>query len=113
MRRMADKVLVDVCVPREVSERLEDIGLNAVYLTELFSWDEDDEEIFEWMEENDVPILTRDKEFPENGGNLKITLKGESSVKLTRQALSKLLELRVYPEPLEGSWKEPMETASA
>ena len=110
---MVDKVLVDVCVPREVSERLEDIGLNTIYLTEIFSWDEDDEEIFEWMEENEVPILTRDKGFPENGGNLKITLEGESSVKLTRQALSKLLDESIYPEPLAGSWKDTVETTTA
>ena len=109
---MVEKVLIDVCVPREVSERLEDLGLDTIYLTELFSWDEDDEQIFEWMEENDVPILTRDKGFPENGGNLKITLEGESSVKLTRQALSKLLDESVYPEPLAGCWDGPAETAT-
>ncbi len=110
---MAEKVLVDVCVPREVCERLEGLGLDTVYLTELFSWDEDDEEIFEWMEENEIPIVTRDKNFPENGGNLKITLKGESSAKLARQALSKLLNKGVYPEPLTGSWKDGTNKASA
>lgn len=104
LRRMVNKVLIDVCVPREVSKRLEDLGLETIYLTELFSWDVDDEKIFEWMEENDIPILTRDKSFPEDGGNLKITLEGESSVKLTRQALSKLMSKRVYPKPLDGSW---------
>ena len=101
---MVEKVLVDVCVPREVSERLEDLGLETIYLTELFPFDEDDEEIFEWMEENQVPILTKDKNFPENGGNLKITLKGESTVKLTRQATKKLMEKQIYPNPLVGSW---------
>ena len=103
---MVEKVLVDVCVPREVSERLEDLGLNTIYLTELFTFDEDDEEIFEWMEENEVPILTKDKNFPENGGNLKITLKGESTVKLTRQATKKLMELQIYPDPLIGGWEK-------
>lgn len=110
---MVDKVLIDVCVPREVSKRLEDLGLETIYLTDLFSWDVEDEKIFKWMQENDVPILTRDKDFPENGGNLKITLKGESSVKLTRQALSKLLEERVYPKPLAGSWDETEEMVKA
>lgn len=101
---MVDKLLIDVCIPREVGERLEDLGLETIYLTELFSWDEDDEEIFEWMEENQVPILTRDKDFPEDGGNLKITIEGESSVKLTRQATKKLIDKQIYPEPLVGSW---------
>lgn len=100
MEKMAEKVLVDINVPREVSERLEDAGFDMIYLTEEFPQDTDDEEIFEWMETKKIPILTRDKRFPENGGNLKITLESQSPVKLTRKAFSKLIDLQIYPKPL-------------
>ena len=99
---MAKNVLIDVNVPKEVCERLNGLGYEAIYLTELFSWDIEDEKIFEWMEENKVPIITRDKGFPENGGNLKVVVESESSIKLARQAISKLMDLHHYPKPLTG-----------
>lgn len=102
---MSGKVLLDVNMPREVCERLQDLGYDSVYLTEIFSDDIDDNKILDWMEQHRTPILTRDKRFPENGGDLKITLEGESTVKMTRHALHKLMEKQIFPEPLAGSWK--------
>ncbi|KXA90941.1 hypothetical protein AKJ57_03115 [candidate division MSBL1 archaeon SCGC-AAA259A05] len=101
---MSEKILVDINVPREVCERLGEIGYEAVYLADILPDDVDDEKILEWMESTHTPILTRDKEFPENGMNLKITIDSESSVKLTRKALRKLMSRQIFPDPLLGSW---------
>ena len=102
---MSGRVLLDVNMHREVCDRLRDLGFDSIYLTEVFPPDTEDEKIFEWMEQNHIPIITKDKRFPENGGNLKIVLEGESTVRLTRRALHKLMENMVYPDPLVGSWK--------
>lgn len=95
---------MDINVPREVCERLEEVGYDVIYLTEVLPGDIEDEEILKWMEDNQTPILTRDKDFPENGGDLKITISSESCVKLTRRALRKLLDKQIFPNPLRGSW---------
>ncbi len=96
---------MDINVPREVCDRLQEIGYDTIYLTDIMPGDIEDEKILKWMESTKTPILTRDKAFPENGEDLKITIESESSVKLTRKALRKLISRHIFPEPLLGSWK--------
>ncbi len=101
---MPESVLVDVNVPREVCDRLSEMGFETLYVTDIFSDDIDDNEILKWIEENHCYLLTKDKNFPEGGNGYKIVLKGESSVKLSRESFYKLTEKGIYPEALTGAW---------
>ncbi len=102
---MSRPILVDVNVPREVCNRLSEMGFDTQYVTDVLAEDTDDERILDWIEQNQCLLLTKDKKFPENGNGHKITLRGESSVKLSRESFDKLAEKEVYPEPLTGAWK--------
>ncbi|KXA89762.1 hypothetical protein AKJ39_04720 [candidate division MSBL1 archaeon SCGC-AAA259J03] len=102
---------MDINVPQEVCERLQEVGYDVIYLTEVLPGNIEDEEILRWMEDNQTPILTRDKDFPENGGDLKITITSESCVKLTRRALRKLLDKQIFSNPLLGSWNDKKDRA--
>lgn len=102
---MSGTLLVDANVPQEVCARLNDIGFNAIYLTDIWSGDAKDGKILDWMEAHEVPIITRDKSFPEDGRDRKIVIDSESPVKLTRRAVRELLTRNIYPSPLLESWK--------
>ncbi len=101
---MPESVIVDVNVPREVCDRLSEMGFETQYVTDIFSEDTNDEKILEWMENNHCYLLTKDKDFPEGGNGHKIVLRGESSVKLSRESFQKLTEKDIYPRALTGSW---------
>lgn len=96
---------MDVNISREVCERLNKLGFNALYLTDVLPEDTDDEKILEWLVENRSIILTRDRDFPELEEERKITLMRQSSVKITREAFDKLSSRQVFPKPLTSSWK--------
>ncbi len=101
---MPEPVIVDVNVPREVCDRLSEMGFETQYVTDVFSEDTDDVKILQWMEKNHCYLLTKDKDFPENGNGHKIVLRGESSVKLSRESFQKLTEKGIYPQALTGAW---------
>lgn len=102
---MSRPILVDVNVPREVCNRLSEMGFDTKYVTDILAEDTDDERILDWMEQKHCLLLTKDKKFPDGGNGHKIILQGESSVKLSRESFNKLTEKEVYPEPLTGTWK--------
>lgn len=101
---MPESVIVDVNVPREVCQRLSEMGFETKYVTDIFSEDTDDRKILQWMEKKHCYLLTKDKEFPEGENGHKIVLKGESSVKLSRESFYKLTEKGIFPEALTGAW---------
>lgn len=96
---MVMKILVDVNVPKEVCERLRELGFDALYLTDIFCPDIDDGKILEWLAKRDALLLTRDRGLPETCG--KIILVSQSPVKLAREAFMKLLSRQVFPKPLK------------
>lgn len=102
---MSKPVIVDVNVPREVCERLSEMGFETQYVTDILSEDTPDKKILDWMKQNHCVLLTKDKNFPDGGNGHKIILQSESSVKLSRESYEKLVENEVFPEPLTGSWR--------
>lgn len=100
---MPRSILVDVNVPREVCERLSEVGFDTKYVTDVFPEDTDDEKILDWIKRNRFILLTKDKNFPGNG--YKIILRSESTVKLSRESFDKLTKKKVFPRALTGSWK--------
>lgn len=97
---MVKKILVDINVPREVCERLRELGFDTLYLTDILPSDTDDGKILEWTVKHHALVLTRDKELPEAHGKHKIILVHQSTVKLTREAFMKLMSRQVFPKPL-------------
>lgn len=97
---MVKKILVDVNVPKEVCERLRELGFDTLYLTDILPSDTDDGKILEWIVKHHALILTRDKDLPEADGKNKIILLCKSPVKLTREAFMKLISRQVFPKPL-------------
>lgn len=93
-------ILFDVNVNREVESKLSSLGYSTAYLTDMFKKSAPDEEIMRWIEKGDRYIVTRDKSFTDDD-HRRVLLKGESVVKLARQALRGLVQREVYPEPLK------------
>jgi Uncharacterized protein conserved in bacteria len=97
------KALIDINLPKRLSERLKSMGFDVVYLSEVLSPDTKDEIIAAWMEKNDALILTRDKRFPATKGGKKIILARLSPERLTNEAVLKLIILGYLPEEFEDS----------
>jgi len=92
------RILVDINVPKKVCEELREIGINAIYLTDVLPSDVDDEKILRWMTDHDALILTRDKNFPGDDNGRKEVLVCQSPKKILKEALRKFAEKR--PEGL-------------
>ncbi|HIH97214.1 MAG TPA: DUF5615 family PIN-like protein [Thermoplasmata archaeon] len=97
------KILVDMNLPKRVAKRLNKLGFDVMYLSDIMPSDTKDEVIAKWMEENDALILTKDKRFPITEGGKKIILARINGRRLSREAVLTLIEMRCFPKGLEDS----------
>jgi uncharacterized protein with PIN domain len=97
------KILVDMNLPKEVAKKLNELGFDVIYLSEVLPQNTKDEVIAEWMATHDALILTRDKRFPVTEGGKKLILARFSERKLSREAVLNLIETRCFPKGLEDS----------
>jgi predicted nuclease of predicted toxin-antitoxin system len=97
------KILVDMNLPKEVAKRLNELGFDVIYLSEVLPSNTKDEVIAEWMAAHNALILTRDKRFPTTEEGEKVILARLSERKLSREAVLNLVEMRCFPKGLEDS----------
>ncbi len=93
------KVLIDINVPRDVEESLDDLGFNTVYLTDEFDPGTDDDVLLSWIVSKGGFVVTRDKSFSRNEYRT-IKIHGEKELSLIKQAVKGLLARDVYPAPI-------------
>lgn len=92
---------MDINIPKDVSHALSDIGYNSIYLTDKFPAHADDKDILQWVEKQKGFVITRDQNFSENGSTRPITVYGDSTQGMIRQAVMGLLSREVYPSAMD------------
>jgi predicted nuclease of predicted toxin-antitoxin system len=97
------KILVDMNLPKEVARKLNELGFDVIYLSEVLPSDTKDEVIAGWIAAHDALILTRDKRFPTTEGGKKVILARLSERKLSKEAVLNLVEMRCFPKGLGDS----------
>jgi len=96
------KILVDVNISKKVYWKLKSLGFDVAYVTDFLPGKTSDENILKWMKEHNALIITGDKGFP-GASHRKVILAGTFASDASKEAVTKLIILRVFPEGLESS----------